>query len=95
MVKADDDSFVMLAELEARLRVELHKEPLPPRQSKIAQAQVQPRGDHVLDYNQIASYFDFSLQSYMTRSPRGYLVENRFMAGELYALSFALVERVA
>ena len=30
VVKADDDSFVMLAELEARLRVELHKDPLPP-----------------------------------------------------------------
>ena len=123
VVKADDDSFVMLAELEARLRVELHKDPLPPPpppQSKIAQPQVQPRGDHdeahVLDYNQIASYFDFSLPSYMTRSPPtlaavpnvpeeppspdplvfwGYLVKNRFMAGELYALSFALVEWVA
>ncbi|RPD62891.1 hypothetical protein L227DRAFT_572759 [Lentinus tigrinus ALCF2SS1-6] len=124
VVKADDDSFVMLAELEARLRVELHKEPLPPPpppQSKIAQPQVQPRGDNdearVLDYNQIASYFDFSLPSYMTRTPPtlaavptvpeepplspdplvfwGYLVKNRFMAGELYALSFALVDWVA
>ncbi|KAI0724603.1 hypothetical protein C8T65DRAFT_627054 [Cerioporus squamosus] len=123
VVKADDDSFVMLAELEARLRVELHKEPLPPLpppQSKVAQPQVQPRGDNdepqVLDYNQIASYFNFSLPSYITRTPPtlaalptvpeeplspdplvfwGYLVKNRFMAGELYALSFALVDWVA
>ncbi|RDX55809.1 hypothetical protein OH76DRAFT_1396153 [Lentinus brumalis] len=121
VVKADDDSFVMLAELEARLRVELHKEPLPPPpppQSKVS-PQVQPRDGNeaqVLDYNQIAAYFDFSLPSYVTRTPPtlaalptvpaeppsrdplvfwGYLVKNRFMAGELYALSYALVDWVA
>lgn len=67
VVKADDDSFVMLAELESRLRVELDE----------AQARIQhPSISDPLIY-------------------WGYLVKNRFMAGELYSLSFPLVQWVA
>ncbi|KAI8995675.1 hypothetical protein BD414DRAFT_249332 [Trametes punicea] len=126
VVKADDDSFVMLAELEARLRVELYKDPLPPpppsdrKQQSSQQSQLRGRSDQepaILDLDQIASYFDFALPSYATRTPPtlvaappaksaeppsrdplvfwGYLVKNRFMAGELYALSFALVDWVS
>ena len=124
VVKADDDSFVMLAELEARLRVELHKDPLPPPIPSTIRKQLTPRGDDedveespIIDYNQIAAYFSVSLPSYLTRptpilaaaapstpveplSPDplvfwGYLVKNRFMGGELYALSYALVNWVA
>ncbi|KAI1797929.1 hypothetical protein LXA43DRAFT_877442 [Ganoderma leucocontextum] len=124
VVKADDDSFVMLAELEARLRVELYKDPLPPPPPPVWRnpqwrQQVQQRGDDpaILDYNQIASYFNLSLPSYLTRQPTlaalspvtatdepaspdplvfwGYLVKNRFMAGELYALSYSLVDWIS
>ncbi|OSD03388.1 glycosyltransferase family 31 protein [Trametes coccinea BRFM310] len=127
VVKADDDSFVMLAELEARLRVELYKDPIPPppppsdrKQSASQQSLIHARSDEepaILDFDHIASYFDFALPSYATRVPPtlaasppaapeeppsrdplvfwGYLVKNRFMAGELYALSFALVDWVS
>ena len=124
VVKADDDSFVMLAELEARLRVELHMDPLPPPIPSTIRKQLTPRGDDedveenpIIDYNQIAAYFSVSLPSYLTRptpilaaaapstpveplSPDplvfwGYLVKNRFMGGELYALSHSLVDWVA
>ena len=123
VLKADDDSFVMLAEVEARLRVELYKDPLPapsPKEQQQLRAQARADADQsaILDYGQIASYFNFSLPAYITRTPPtlaaalpssapqdpppkdplvfwGYLVKNRFMAGELYALSFALVQWVA
>ncbi len=121
VVKADDDSFVMLAELEARLRVELYKDPLPPPPPPMYRSpqwrQQVDRGDDpaLLDYNQIASYFNFSLPSYLTRQPTlatlppvtnepvspdplvfwGYLVKNRFMAGELYAISYSLVQWIS
>jgi len=67
VVKVDDDAFVMLAELEGRLRVEI---------------------DHWRTSNP-------------TQDPLiywGYLITNRlhqFMAGELYALSFALVDWIS
>ena len=130
VVKADDDSFVMLAELEARLRVELYKDPLPPPQPPIVRKQttspLNAREDtenaQVVKDNQISAYFNFSLPSYLSRLPPvlaaaapapvspssplsmdplvfwGYLVKNRlhqFMAGELYALTWALVDWVA
>ena len=67
VLKADDDSFVMLAEVEARLRVELYKDPLPPPPPKTKESTqaVQARADGeqsaILGYNQIASYLNFSL----------------------------------
>ncbi|KZS96018.1 hypothetical protein SISNIDRAFT_407753 [Sistotremastrum niveocremeum HHB9708] len=81
IVKSDDDSFVMLAELEARLRLEL---------SDAAGAS--------------RPYFDPDASPVVTQDPNvipvyqdplvywGYLVKNRFMAGELYALSWSLVD---
>ena len=87
VIKADDDSFIMLAELEARLRVELHGTALPRQYLKpptlIAppaipgqSTEYQPPNDDPLVYY-------------------GYLVKNRFMAGEMYALSHSLVDWVA
>ena len=119
VLKADDDSFVMLAELEARLRVELYKDPLPPSPpTSKAQSRARARADEdepaILNYNQIASYFNLATTSADSGAastgpasapaappPKdplvfwGYLVKNRFMAGELYALSFALVDWIA
>ncbi|KAF8603066.1 hypothetical protein BDV93DRAFT_556983 [Ceratobasidium sp. AG-I] len=65
VVKADEDSFVMLAELEARLRIELHR----------AREEAKQEWDPLVYW--------------------GYLVKERFMAGELYALSWPLVEYAA
>ncbi|KAF7310887.1 Glycosyltransferase family 31 protein [Mycena chlorophos] len=101
VVKMDDDSFVMLAELEARLRVELHSQISKPGSSS-------PHSSTFLS--------DPTLREEPTASPVGslvskrdvrlddpliywgYLVTNRlhrFMAGELYALSWSLVEWVS
>jgi hypothetical protein len=129
VVKADDDAFVMLAELESRLRVRLHDEvksdptgtpsqddgegdrpvpePSPKRgkgySSSSSTSSVQrPTDDTVEDHPApTASYpplHEASLQKRLDDDPLiywGYLVKNRFMAGELYALSWALVDWVA
>jgi hypothetical protein len=110
VVKVDDDSFVMLAELEARLRVALHENrtihvsnqqldhnrpsvllarqgaelptPMPDR-TMPPSSEVQP---HLLS------------SSLLAEDPLiywGYLVKRRFMAGELYALSWSLVDWVS
>ncbi|KAK7058977.1 hypothetical protein VNI00_001601 [Paramarasmius palmivorus] len=74
VVKMDDDAFVMLAELEARLRLELHTKPDASSSSPTKSAAEDPM-----------IYW-------------GYLVTNRlhrFMAGELYALSWNLVDYVS
>jgi hypothetical protein len=77
VVKVDDDAFLMLAELEGRLRHELH---------------LQPKAN--------ATSFHPSLQT-ETDDPLiywGYMVSNRlhrFMAGELYALTWRIVTWVA
>lgn len=65
VIKTDDDSFVMLAELEARLRVEFHN----------ARQESQGEWDPLVYW--------------------GYLIKDSFMGGELYALSWPLVEFVA
>lgn len=75
VIKADDDSFVMLSELEARLRAEM----------------ANATSEH------LKSNVD-SLAGFDTYDPLiywGYLVKHRFMAGELYALSWRLVEWAA
>ncbi|KAG6868597.1 hypothetical protein C0993_000623 [Termitomyces sp. T159_Od127] len=114
VVKVDDDSFVMLAELEARLRVELHTRPKfnygkTPEPMSMLRTQateysnittVNPRGS--------AAQEDISKLTLASVTPPqvvddpliywGYLVTNRlhkFMAGELYALSWSLVDWVA
>ncbi|KAJ7706209.1 hypothetical protein B0H17DRAFT_1036189 [Mycena rosella] len=103
VIKMDDDSFVMLAELEARLRVELHANPVVP-------AGVYPPGSSA-SHSLYSTSSDKANTSTLTpfspgASERlddpliywGYLVTNRlhrFMAGELYALSWSLVDWVA
>lgn len=88
VVKMDDDSFVMLAELETRLRVQLYSSrrttQFPVNESSMIlgpnhlQARTQARMDHPGTSHDPLIYW-------------GYLVKNRFMAGELYALTWSLV----
>ncbi|KIY52701.1 hypothetical protein FISHEDRAFT_34580, partial [Fistulina hepatica ATCC 64428] len=106
VLKADDDSFIMLAELEARLRVELHtKLQMPAHDGEVSNSTTLVQRDHDDTTSSLAP----------TRTPLaraipgvdtshdpliywGYLVSNRlnrFMAGELYGLSWALVDWVA
>ena len=99
VVKVDDDSFIMLAELEARLRLELHA--------------TNPKAIHptkAIMHNDTTSTTSMFLPppSHLQASIEsaindpliywGYLVTNRlhqFMAGELYALSWSLVDWVS
>ena len=88
VVKVDDDSFVMLAELEARLRVALHDqrtENHPQHNSGSSSSSADLDGDLPVTGAQPAHdpliYW-------------GYLVKRRFMAGEMYALSWNLVDWV-
>lgn len=96
VVKVDDDSFVILAELESRLRLELHTKPRGFSQHSASFEDSTANVD--VD---ATSAPDFPLVTDSTRDPLvywGYLVTNRlnrFMAGELYALSWSLVEWVA
>ena len=87
VIKADDDSFVMLAELEARLRVELHGGPLPRHYHKPPELIAPPANP-----NQASVYHPPNDDPLIYW---GYLVKNRFMAGELYALSHSLVDWIA
>lgn len=132
VVKADDDAFVMLAELESRLRVRLHDEikhetggdppydddedgyPVPdpsPKRGKGASSSPShpPTGsvgtltrgtavDHPVPTVSYPTLREAFLPKKLGDDPLiywGYLVKNRFMAGELYALSWALVDWVA
>ena len=126
VVKADDDAFVMLAELESRLRVRLHDEvkpignpphdddegdyPIPepsPKRGKGASSSLShssaiPTGDTAVDHPtptvSYPSFHEVSVPKRIEDDPLiywGYLVKNRFMAGELYALSWGLVDWVA
>ncbi|KAJ3758671.1 glycosyltransferase family 31 protein [Lentinula raphanica] len=104
VVKVDDDAFVMLAELEARLRLEMHAKP-PLHVS--AQRPIHRRSDTASrhtngSYRKLLNVM--STNTYPTFQEQdpliywGYLVTNRlhrFMAGELYALSWSLVDWVA
>ncbi|KAH9919088.1 uncharacterized protein B0H18DRAFT_1029114 [Fomitopsis serialis] len=139
VVKTDDDSFVMLAELEARLRVELHRDPrevrlqngvvandsfafengssssFPPAAgssgsdseprtpgtsaSKAMNVLVTPTSTHQPSSSPPPSSSPLPSSPVLASADPlifwGYLVKNRFMAGELYALSWALVDWVA
>lgn len=130
VVKADDDAFVMLAELESRLRVRLHDEvksdpagdssqdeegdhriPEPsPKRGKGSSISSSPSStnvriptedtveDHPAPTVSYPPFHEASLPKRVEDDPLiywGYLVKNRFMAGELYALSWALVDWVA
>ena len=110
VVKVDDDSFVMLAELEARLRVALHEN----RTEHVRDQFWDDNGLSVVSARPGAESLPPRPQRTMPRSnevePRlpsgallaedpliywGYLVKRRFMAGELYALSWGLVDWVS
>ncbi|PPR08122.1 hypothetical protein CVT24_012366, partial [Panaeolus cyanescens] len=93
IVKVDDDSFIMLAELEARLRAELHARNTPASP---------PHRHSSNDTTSSTQHSSLPMVSPSTASDPliywGYLVTNRlhtFMAGELYALSWSLVEWLA
>ncbi|KIJ22989.1 glycosyltransferase family 31 protein [Sphaerobolus stellatus SS14] len=116
VAKVDDDAFVMLAELEGRLRVALHQAveeqhmqqnskstdlaaddysmlPSPKRASDAVQDRSVDLPNSVprapVSTNTSASSLDDPLIYW------GYLVKNRFMAGELYALSYSIVKWVS
>ncbi|OCH96129.1 hypothetical protein OBBRIDRAFT_787579 [Obba rivulosa] len=107
VAKVDDDAFVMLAELEARLRVELHQQAQTnPGASPVSSSE--SSSSTVLSTSSLlsepsSSQLSTSMESRADTPARsddplifwGYLVKNRFMAGELYVLSFALVDWVA
>ena len=87
IIKADDDSFVMLAELEAHLRVEMHTES-PPKRYKHQPELVAPPGTPDTPAH----------PALLNNDPMifwGYPVKNRFMAGELYALTHSLVDWIS
>jgi hypothetical protein len=109
VVKADDDSFVMLAELESRLRVQLYDEIGKPenvtdRDTRPHSSAISYATDTVSRPKEPTNGFDEhvtkprTLPAFVERNPLiywGYLVKNRFMAGELYALSWGLVDWVS
>ncbi|KAJ8522594.1 hypothetical protein ONZ45_g859 [Pleurotus djamor] len=121
VLKVDDDSFVMLAELESRLRWHLHQKPgtppfyAPAPDSTSSMAWMPWQGGNNNNNDKAnatgvgsGSVSVSSVESVPTHYPRypsvsandpliywGYLVKNRFMAGELYALSWSLVDWVA
>ncbi|KAG6890425.1 hypothetical protein C0995_008779 [Termitomyces sp. Mi166 len=108
VVKADDDSFVMLAELEARLRAELHIRPKSNQGRTSEFPNMLRTGTSVNTTLKHRSTRDMSEStSTSVTAPQvvddpliywGYLVTNRlhkFMAGELYALSWSLVDWAA
>ena len=102
VVKVDDDSFVMLAELEARLRVALHEnrtEQLRDKyrgKSRLSVVSSPPGSDWVTPSSREVQRLPSSAS--LAEDPLiywGYLVKRRFMAGELYALSWSLVDWVS
>ncbi|KAJ3512058.1 hypothetical protein NLJ89_g3749 [Agrocybe chaxingu] len=106
VIKVDDDSFLILAELEARLRVELHSNPQKNGNAVTyrddGEAFSPSSGAAVpIARSPLTSAAAASLADPALRDPLiywGYLVTNRlhiFMAGELYALSWSLVDWVS
>ncbi|SJL05639.1 uncharacterized protein ARMOST_08985 [Armillaria ostoyae] len=108
VVKVDDDSFVMMAELESRLRVSLHETPkshhlnhTDPHPAVNPRDEAHWKTNHTTisaSSNQFTTILD---EQKGVKDPLiywGYLVTNRlhrFMAGELYALSWSLVDWIA
>ncbi|KAF5313175.1 hypothetical protein D9619_003288 [Psilocybe cf. subviscida] len=119
VVKVDDDSFVMLAELEARLRLELNSNPQQQQQQQqkghyARSSESEPESSSppaprvpINAFSPVPSSVSVSPTSYSALAPEahddplifwGYLITNRlhmFMAGELYALSWSLVDWVS
>ncbi|KAH9486956.1 Beta-1,3-galactosyltransferase pvg3 [Psilocybe cubensis] len=103
VVKVDDDSFVMLAELEARLRLELHNNTRSDKPNLHRSQEGATNSSTSLPLTTARSHSSnqLSASAIATNDPLvywGYLVTNRlhiFMAGELYALSWSLVDWVS
>ncbi|KAI0275088.1 hypothetical protein BC834DRAFT_850978 [Gloeopeniophorella convolvens] len=109
VVKADDDSFIMLAELEARLRIALHdaRRPAPAvgvqhpdHTPPLARAEPPPpaSSSQTEPLPPLDERARPALPPPLNNDPLiywGYLVKRRFMAGETYALSWGLAEWVA
>ncbi|KAG5221919.1 glycosyltransferase family protein [Salix suchowensis] len=106
VVKVDDDSFVMLAELEARLRVQLHQSPQSSQLSSPTSSSTSTVPTERSYNSSISAAHSTEPAKSLMWYPRptspndpliywGYLVKNRFMAGELYALTWSLVDWIA
>lgn len=135
VVKVDDDSFVMLAELEARLRVELYtktrtapENDFAPDAGKAPEDIPKSRAEATYESTEAVSSASATgttgaSADATTHEPRmvrahipqvpatadpaphvaaddpliywGYLVKNQFMAGEIYALSWPIVDWVS
>lgn len=101
VVKVDDDSFIMLAELEARLRAELHatkSSTSPGTKSDSSRSTTTTTTITSQDSSFSQPKSSLPMVAPSIQDPMiywGFLVTNRlhtFMAGELYALSWNLVE---
>ncbi|KAF7339491.1 Glycosyltransferase family 31 protein [Mycena sanguinolenta] len=101
VIKVDDDSFVMLAELEARLRVELFADAnksAGAAPSHTTDLSSHPTLSHKETTSTLSPYVPAHSSSADPLIYWGYLVTNRlhrFMAGELYALSWSIVDWVS
>jgi len=116
VLKVDDDSFIMMAELEARLRLELHGKDtrFPHDNERLSIALHNSPEDKVEEVEVIADDTQLEHRAAPPRLPKplppslganatlndplvywGYLVKNRFMGGEIYALSWNIVQWAA
>jgi hypothetical protein len=103
VVKIDDDSFVMLAELEARLRNELYAGTVAPsgehdKRADNTEITSPPNGTETVEEPRARPSPSPVPDNQDPLVYWGYLVKNRyhtFMAGELYAMSWALVDWVS
>ncbi|KAF9229255.1 hypothetical protein BS17DRAFT_689450 [Gyrodon lividus] len=98
--KVDDDAFVMLAELESRMRLELHAKGQSPYGTRDNTTYI---GLDSLN-TELSSAPNSNVDSMPKRDPGptqdplvywGYLVKDRFMGGELYGLSWSLVDWIS
>ena len=95
IVKMDDDAFVMLAELESRMRLELHATGHTPYSPVNVNTSIE--ADKLMAKTN-ESDSPAKRDPSPSRDPLvywGYLVKERFMAGELYGLSWSLVDWVS
>lgn len=95
VAKVDDDAFVILAELESRMRLELHAKGHNPYgfSDNATSVPTDPPSSQFL--TPVESSIDVTPKQVGTlQDPLvywGYLVKDTFMAGELYGLSWSLV----
>lgn len=95
VVKVDEDAFVMLAELESRMRLELHATGHTPYSLVNVNASIE--ADKLIAKSN-ESDSSAKRDPSLLHDPLvywGYLVKERFMAGELYGLSWSLVDWVS